>query len=147
MAARLLVLLVMCPLGVLVGSTTASHAQPVDCVEYGDYDPAPAPLVGGAATPAPAIAVEVYGNHAFVACGEAGIAIYDLSDPQSPALVGTLDTPGFAHDVGVDEEFACVADGESGLQVVDISQLSAPTIVSAVDTPGDARAVALVRHE
>ena len=79
--------------------------------------------------------VAVDGDHAFVAAGDSGLQIMDISDPDAPTLVGSYVTPGSALDVAVVGDLAFVADNYSGLQIVDISDPAAPTLVGSFDTP------------
>ena len=80
------------------------------------------------------------GRYAYVAEGQAGLAIYDiLSSPST--LVGTCDTPGVARDVSVRGSYAYVADGDQGIQVIDVSDPAAPTIVANLPTAGSANHV------
>ena len=80
------------------------------------------------------------GRYAYVAEGQAGLAIYDiLSSPST--LVGTCDTPGVARDVSVRGSYAYVADGNQGIQVIDVSDPAAPTIVANLPTAGSANHV------
>lgn len=87
--------------------------------------------------------VDVNGDFAYVAAGDAGLVVVDVADRTAPAIVATLDTPGNADDVKVVGNFAYVADGPSGLQVVDVTDPSAPVLAGSVDTPGDALDVAV----
>ncbi|MBF0280198.1 MAG: hypothetical protein HQM13_20530 [SAR324 cluster bacterium] len=78
--------------------------------------------------------VKISGNYAFVASGEAGVHVVDVSDPSSPVLVRTIDTSGTASDLQISGSYAYVADGSSGLQVIDISQPVNADIVSGLFT-------------
>ena len=113
-----------------------AHAQ---CIDYSDY------LHWRASVDTPGVenSVAVYGDHAFVAAGAAGLQVVDITDPNAPLIVGHVDTPGDARDVVVSDGFAYVTDSFSGLQVIDVQSPELPVIVGYVDTPGIARAVAL----
>ncbi|MEZ4865817.1 MAG: hypothetical protein R3C14_31175 [Caldilineaceae bacterium] len=54
---------------------------------------------------------------AFVAAGEAGLFIFDVSNPTHPIIVGFHDTPGFAYQAAVEQGCIYVADGLGGLNV------------------------------
>jgi len=71
--------------------------------------------------------VFVSGSHAYVAYGNNGLHIYDLSYPSVPFFEGTYETSGHAYDVIIDGDYAYVADGSSGLQVLNVSDPSNPT--------------------
>ena len=64
--------------------------------------------------------VVISGNHAYVADGEGGLQIIDISDSSSPFIVGSVDTPGLAWDVFIFGNYAFVADGEGGLQIIEV---------------------------
>ena len=78
-------------------------------------------------TPDDASDVYVAGSYAYVADGDSGLQIIDISDPANPILVGTYDTSGFADDVYVVGSHAYVADRDSGLQIV---KLPPPEVVA-----------------
>jgi hypothetical protein len=59
------------------------------------------------------IDVEVLGSTAYVAAGQAGFVVFDVSDPASPERIGHFQTPGFAERVAIDEDGAFVANNFS----------------------------------
>lgn len=87
--------------------------------------------------------VAVDGDYAYVADGEGGLRVVNISDPSSPTLAGSRDTPGIAYDVAVAGDFAFVADGTNGLVSVNIGNPSNPFIAATRNTPGTAYGVAL----
>jgi len=87
--------------------------------------------------------VAVAGSYAYVADGERGLRIVDVSNPAAPAEVGFYDTPGIAYDVAVVGAYAYVADGQAGLRIVGISDPTHPTEIGFYDTPGKAMGVAV----
>jgi hypothetical protein len=110
------------------------------------------------------------GMYAYVADGEEGLRILDVSVPASPTEVGFYDTPGTAQGVsltgvplmdlgsasGLSGEllaghvYAYVADAWSGVRIVDVSDPSTPVEVGFYDAPGNATGVAVaeesIRH-
>ncbi len=88
-----------------------------------------------------AYGVYVSGSYAYVAHGNDGLLVLDISDPTSPTVVGGVDTSGIAYNVHVSGSYAYVASGSGGLQIVDISDPESPTIVSSVATPAQALGV------
>jgi WD40 repeat protein len=88
--------------------------------------------------------VDVDGEHAYVAAGNAGLHVVDVSDPSAPVRVATFNTPGNANDVRVQNGYAYVADGASGLQIVDVNNPLAPALAGGLDTPGTATDVAVL---
>jgi hypothetical protein len=71
---------------------------------------------------------------AYVATGNDGLAIVDVSRFNNPIVLGQLQLPGFNQDVSVDSELqiAAVAAGPGGLHLVDISDPMAPAILQSV---------------
>ena len=57
--------------------------------------------------------VAVSGNYAYVAVGDAGLLVIDVSDPANPRGVGGFDTPGFAQGVAVSGNYAYVEIGRA----------------------------------
>jgi len=68
----------------------------------------------------------VSGDYLYVAAGDAGLRVIDVSDPSNPKEVGYCDTPGEAVGVYVSGSFAYVAAGDAGLRVIDVSDPSNP---------------------
>jgi hypothetical protein len=88
--------------------------------------------------------LDVVGELAYIAAGEQGLRVVDVSDPSSPTVLGVLETPGEAKDVVVREDRAYAAVGDAGLVVVDIADPASPSITGSVDTPGYAESLELV---
>ncbi|MDJ0762132.1 MAG: hypothetical protein QNJ97_04010 [Myxococcota bacterium] len=80
---------------------------------------------------------------AYVADGNLGLVIADVSNPSAPVIIGSFDTPGYTSNVYVDGMYAYLADGDNGLYILDISEPIAPTVIGHYDTPGSARQVAV----
>ncbi|MDW8114688.1 MAG: hypothetical protein RMJ34_07150, partial [candidate division WOR-3 bacterium] len=59
----------------------------------------------------------VSGSYCYVADGNAGLRIIDITNPNSPYEVGYYDTPGWAWGVYVSGSYCYVADDEAGLQI------------------------------
>jgi hypothetical protein len=79
-----------------------------------------APRVATSFALAGAVSVTVCSCYALVACGDAGIMIFDVSNPQSPFEVCSCDTPGAATMIAIKGRYAVVADGDSGIEVIDL---------------------------
>ena len=71
----------------------------------------------------------------FVACGEDGLRIYDLSTPENPPLLSVLYIPD-AQNVTAAGGFAYVANGKKQLSVVDMSAPRLPVLYDTVDVEG-----------
>ena len=65
---------------------------------------------------------------AFVADGNSGMQIIDVSNPSISKLISSIKTSGYSSDIALSPSgtIAYVAAGESGLQVIDISDVSNP---------------------
>jgi hypothetical protein len=88
-------------------------------------------------------AVVVQGNHAYVAAGENGLRVINVSNKSNPTEVAHYDTPGNACDVTVSGNYAYVADRSSGVRIIDVSNPSSPIEVGAYIRRGFARSVAV----
>ena len=87
--------------------------------------------------------VSVVDSLAYLANGETGLQIIDVSNPANPTVRGAYDTPGNAYSVSVVGSLAYVADGSS-LQIIDVSNPTNPTWRGAYDTPGFAFGVSVL---
>jgi len=76
---------------------------------------------------ADAEAVVCSNGYAYVACGYAGLIIFNVSDPANPVRIGGYDTEGRALDIAVRSNLVFIADGYGDLQIVDVSTPSSPT--------------------
>jgi fibronectin type 3 domain-containing protein len=77
------------------------------------------------------------GDYAYVAVGNYGLEVVDVSDPANPALVGSCTTPGgFEEDVAVSGDLALIADNWAGLQVIDITDPANPSVVGSYESGG-----------
>jgi hypothetical protein len=101
-------------------------------------------LVGYYDTPGGVGGVAVAGNYAYIADGEAGFRVINISNPATPTEIGFCDTPGFAYGLVIEGSHAYIADEECGLRVIDISNPAAPFEIGSYDTPGTAWGVAVV---
>jgi hypothetical protein len=87
--------------------------------------------------------VTVAGIYAYVADGDSGLRIIDISNPTAPIEVGSYTAPGPVYDVTVTRNYAFVAEGSNGLRIIDVSNPNLPFEVSFYDFPGGAEKVFL----
>jgi hypothetical protein len=87
-------------------------------------------------TPGDAFGIAVLGDLAYMACGQVGLQLVDISDPALPQLLGIVDTPGTAQHVDARGGYAYVADGSEGLQIIDVNDPNSPVIIGNFATPG-----------
>jgi hypothetical protein len=96
---------------------------------------------------AQAVCTSIDSNFLFIACGEVGFTIFDISDFQDGyniyPLVGWLDTPGYVEDVTIhpDLQVAILACGTGGLVIADYSDTANVKIVGSYSTGGYAKEV------
>jgi hypothetical protein len=83
-------------------------------------------------TPGKATAVAMAGTIAYVADGDAGLRIIDISDLENPREVSTFEIGGYAWDVEVADGIAYLAAGLMGLRIIDVSDPHDPTELGAV---------------
>ena len=74
--------------------------------------------------------IDVIGDTAYVADGNLGLVILDVTIKAAPIALGICDTPGAAFGVHVSGDYAYIADYEEGLQIIDVSTSSSPSLVS-----------------
>ncbi len=87
--------------------------------------------------------VVLSGKELFVADGQGGLRIYDVSDPASPKEKGSISTRDFSRGVAVLGTYAYLADGNGGLRVIDISEPSNPVEKGSAEVPASANGVAV----
>jgi hypothetical protein len=96
--------------------------------------------------PTTAQGVAPAGSLVYVAAGDDGLRVIDVSQPHTPSLVDTLDTPEWAYAVALSGTHAYVADSGSGLRIIDISTPSNLSEDGFYDTPDSAEDVAMTGH-
>jgi hypothetical protein len=106
--------------------------------------PLPPTLAATCDTTGNAYGVAVSGTYAYVADGNSGLQIIDISNPLNPTLTATYDTAGMAYGVAVSGNYAYVADYAAGVQMIDITDPVHPTLAGTYNTPGTARGVAVI---
>jgi hypothetical protein len=81
--------------------------------------------------------VIVKGEYAFLADGQNGVWVIDVSKPVAPETIAFLDTPGTALDLEDSGVYLFVADGNEGVQIVDILNPNDPAIIGAMVLEGN----------
>ncbi|MBN2537343.1 hypothetical protein JXB37_03590, partial [candidate division WOR-3 bacterium] len=104
--------------------------------------PAPAPepavyeVVARVPTPGYAQDVFVRGDRAYIADGQAGLAVFDIADPLAPVLLGSvMDSLNEAYGVVADESLAFVAYGYKELLVARVGDPESLVVVSELEYP------------
>ncbi len=106
-----------------------------------------AKLVGDYFNADGAYGLEVAGNYLYLANGDRGLEIIDISDPTHPREVALQPLKGFSHQVRLQRGHAFVASGFGGMHVVDVRRPRQPRLVAtwqAYPSPMDAPPVAPV---
>lgn len=76
------------------------------------------------------------GNNLYLAQGNIGFEIYDVSNPLNPGLKSVYNTPGLASDVIVNTNYAYVADSYNGMLIFNVTNTSAPVLLSRFQANG-----------
>ncbi len=72
-------------------------------------------------------------DYVYVACGQDGIVIVDVSDPSNPTTAGSYDPLWDAKRIYVSGNYAYVVDWVNSLYIVDVSTPSSPALVGSYD--------------
>lgn len=80
--------------------------------------------------------VALSGKRAFLACGDKGLQVVDVSAPMTPTLIGSLAVSGYASKVVVSGPYAYLLIRDSHLAIVDINDPSRPQAVGQCPIPG-----------
>jgi len=73
------------------------------------------------------------GSYVFVAAGDAGLRIFNISNPADPQEVGFFDTTGFSVGLAVSGQYAYLVERQEGVRVIDISTPASPVEVGFYD--------------
>ena len=86
------------------------------------------PIVTAKTEPFPGVvnSITIAGSYAYVADGEGGLRIINVSTAAAPFEVGYFDTAGQAQSVAVSGNYAYIADLDHGLRIINISNPASP---------------------
>ena len=84
-------------------------------------------------------------SYVYLADGNRGLRIINVTDPRRPREIGVFDTDGNANDVAVDvwKNLAIVVDGARGLLLIDVADPTKPQKKSEVKLSGNALLVTI----
>ncbi|MDA3779264.1 MAG: hypothetical protein PF487_03380 [Bacteroidales bacterium] len=85
-------------------------------------------------------------NYAYIASGENGLLIIDISNPSLPFIVKSFSTGHFARKVFVENNYAYVTGGLDGLDIIDISSPNNPSLVSNFSTSGLVNDISVINN-
>ncbi len=111
----------------VVTASNGSHASDVD-VAVRAFSPTALSFLR---IPGFANGVAVQGDYAYVAAGDRGLYVVDISDLEAPFIAGSWDSSGNVNDVRVAGDYVYLASGRrfSGLLVVDVGNAADPQLV------------------
>ncbi len=91
--------------------------------------------------PASPKGVTCVGDYVYVACGEVGLRIIDISDIYNPIAYSSLILSGVSNAVEISGNFAYVAADREGLYIINIEDKSNPVLIGQINTSGRSRDV------
>ena len=95
-------------------------------------------------TPGTARDVKIVAGRAYVADGDGGLVVVDVTDPGSPALLGVYATPSISlNGVAVAGTLVYGADTFAGLLVIDAGEPAHPRLLGRTRTSDSASGVAV----
>jgi len=83
------------------------------------------------------------GTLLFAACGNTGMAIFDITNPAAPLLRSVTNTSGVATDVIVNANIAFLADSYNGTLIFNVTDPTAPSALSRISPEGQILGLAL----
>ncbi|MBI4323770.1 MAG: hypothetical protein HY674_00740, partial [Chloroflexi bacterium] len=79
--------------------------------------------------------VQIAGNYAYLAKGESGLEVLDISNPANPQSIGAYDTV-YAEGLAIRDNQVFVADGYAGLKIFEVKILYPHTVSSSAGPNG-----------
>jgi hypothetical protein len=129
---------------VLGGATAKTMKQPLTSPDKSNLVTIIPEVIGQIDIPAYALGVWVAGDYAYVADGDNGLNIINISNPANPVKVGFYLASYLIQDVVVAGNYAYIAEGwYHGFRILDISTPANPTEVGFYETQGFVCAVAV----
>ncbi len=102
-------------------------------------NPAAPQLIGSFINPGTttiAKGIAVAGNYAYLAYGDDGLIIVDVSTPASLVKVGAYDTPSLSNSIFVKDDYAFIAGHDTGLLIINIANPANPSLTGSYNTAG-----------
>lgn len=87
-------------------------------------------------TPGEARDIIVKGDYAYVADGEDGLQIIDITKIEDCYIIGNFDTDGKASSICLQNDFIYIANWENGIQIIDVSDKENPCISGGYNVSG-----------
>ncbi|MCX6843796.1 MAG: hypothetical protein NTX53_16120, partial [candidate division WOR-3 bacterium] len=80
--------------------------------------------------------IETHGGRAYIADGQAGLAMFDVTNPESPMLMGVkMDSMNVAWGVAVSGNYAYITYGSKELYIVDASRPESLKVAGELEYP------------
>lgn len=98
----------------------------------------------GIELPSDGMGIAVDSQYAYIACGEAGLKIVDITDFYNITMISGLELTGTSLSVFVKDNYAYVAADRSGLFVIDITDRRNPILKTQVTTTKRSKDVHIV---
>jgi|GEM_PF-3232238 len=76
--------------------------------------------------------IMVEAGYAYLACGQAGLAVIDITIPKSPLLVGSLSLDKPVNFLTVMNNHVYLSTGDGGIKVVSMNEPDVPSVVATV---------------
>jgi len=99
-------------------------------------------IIASVPTTRAAIDICARNNMAAVACGDAGVTIFNVLRGLNPLRLAEINTPGYAQAVACAGDYVAVADGLAGLAIIDLSDPLDIRLAAQIPLGGSAMSVA-----
>ncbi len=90
--------------------------------------------------------IAIVDSIAYIAEGNSGIQIIDVSDPQNPTLMSSYPTQQSANFIRVIGDVAYITCYDYGLKILNVSNPFSPALLGEYDSPGQAKSVCVVNN-
>ncbi|WP_040307733.1 IPT/TIG domain-containing protein, partial [Agarivorans albus] len=87
----------------------------------------------------PASRVFIQNSHAYLAAGDSGMVVIDISDLANPQVVSRVSNVGHVYDISMSGDFVYAVTEDSGVVVVDVTNPISPIVINSFANSGDAR--------
>ena len=87
-------------------------------------------------TPGEARDIFIEGDYCYVADGESGLQIIDVTKIEDSYIIGNCDTNGKASSICLQNNFVYIANWEKGIQIIDVSDKENPYISGSYNVSG-----------
>lgn len=82
-------------------------------------------------------------DYAFIAEGNSGLHVINISSLTEPIEVSQIHTPGYAYAIEVENQLAYLAVGSQEMTIFDLADPSSPVQIATIDTDGTAMQICI----